>query len=397
MFTSPDASDAVATCPPISPPGPVPEGFFADCNPATNFPGTRPIAEHFNELILNLRALLTQAGIAARKGDPSMLWRAILDLPVIVTHVTLAVAATGVPSPVNPFGGDPFDSLTSALIFLGHYRIAIGGQVTIAIAAGTYTTTQTVVIGHPDGHRLIIQGAGVAATTLSFTGGVGGLLPVSNLLSLDALTIAGDGTVAAGQAADLATGLWVGNTAIVGVGNVTCSGFGGHGVVVDGGQIGMDAGVTLTCTNNKLYGVSVLNNGTVNAVNATISAQNNALAQVAVARGGLLALDTLAAAGGAQGVNVNAAQMLARRLGVDACSTPAEAVAVLNGGRLIKLTPTVVGDWWTWNTGASTPQSFYAETTSFIRADGGFAANNRSNTSPPVNTLGNTQAYILAL
>src|SRR4029077_19099670 len=99
MLTTPDGNDAVATCPPISTPGPNANGFFADCNPAQNFDGTRPLAEHFNELILNLRALLTQAGIAAAKGNPDMLWRAVLGLRIVSTARTLNVALTGSATP----------------------------------------------------------------------------------------------------------------------------------------------------------------------------------------------------------------------------------------------------------------------------------------------------------
>src|SRR5262249_18243637 len=102
MFTVPDGLDAVAQLPPIPSPGPVPNGFFADCNPAQGFAGTRPLAEHFNELIINLRALLARGRVPPVKGDPTMLWRAIVGLLTIPYAVTLNVAPGGVAQPADP-------------------------------------------------------------------------------------------------------------------------------------------------------------------------------------------------------------------------------------------------------------------------------------------------------
>jgi hypothetical protein len=399
MLTTPDGSDAAAALPPISGPGPNPNGFFADCNPAAGFDGTRPIAEYFNELIVNLRELLRQGHVLAPvKGDPSLVWKAVLGLLVISTSVTLNVAPTGTPTPVNPFGGDAFDSLLSAYKFLAQYRIVPTARVTIRIAAGTYTATAIVTIDHPNGGNITIAGVSQAATILKFTGLIGGLRCTTAIGMLQDLTIQGDSTQTT-PSPWLATGLNIAAGAIAVIQNLTIRDFAGWGLVVDGAQCSAAPGTTITVQTNKGSGVYITNSGQLNCPNVTFIVANNAATTGGnvLVTSGILTADTVSTTGGQQGLVAQGSgtQITLRRL---QCEAPANTVGVSAslGAILVADTGAVAGDWYTWNTAGGTARNFFASTYAFMQTNAALSAANRGNTSPAVNTLGNTQAYIQA-
>jgi hypothetical protein len=395
MITTPDAGDAVASCPPFSPVGPTPEGFFADCNPGTGFAGTRPIAEHFNELILNLRALLTQAGVAPVKGDPTMVWRSILQLGALHGAVTLNVSTSGTAAPANPLGGDPFDTLQNAITFLARYRIGVDASVTIQIASGTYNTTATTWFYHPDGRRVTIAGNGQGATILHYNA-LHGLLIQGALGGLQDLTFQGDGTGGPPVA-----GVWVLNGGFVFLNNVTLTGFASYGLVVDGGRADLANGSTLTVSNNHSHGIYMSLAGSMNATYATLQCTNNTVSGVYLVSNAALAAQVIQTTGGSgPGLYLGAGTTVAaEKIAVDVCGTPpnARGIYVGNGAQLINSAPAgVAGDWWTWSVTANQPQIFFAEFYGLIRAGVLMALNNKGNCSPAINTLGNTQAYIQA-
>jgi hypothetical protein len=395
MFTVPDQPDSVATLPPFSPVGPHPQGFFADCNPAQNFDGTRPLAEHFNELIVNLRALLVEARIAPVKGDATMLWRAILNLQQISANVTFHVSSTGVADPADPFGGDPFDSLASAYGFLTRYRIAPGVTVVVEIAPGTYVS-QPLTIAHPDGEHITIAGGGVANTILQYPTGAGGITLQNDLGGLRDLTISGQST-AASAAPWVATGLYAINASCV-LGSIAITGFAGGGVVIGGGGLAAPTDTTVTITANRNGGI-YMDGGNLNAgfANAIFTLTNNGGAAQAFITNGRAGFDDLRTSGGNCGLIADgpATLVTARKIGVDVATNTA-SIQIGNGAMLLNAPNVVAGDWWTWNTTANTAQYFTASNYGFIRAGIALAANNRTNCSPPLNTLGNTQAFIQA-
>jgi hypothetical protein len=392
MITTPDGSDSVAVCPAFSPVGPHPSGFFADCNPAQNFDGTRPLAEHFNELIVNLHALLKEGRVTAVKGDATMLWRAILQLQLIETSVTFNVTATGVAAPVNPFAGDPFDSLEHAVAFLARYRIAPGAMVTISIAAGTFTSA-SLVLGHPDGDKLRIQGMGPTLTTLRFPMGQMGLQVSGDLSELTELALEGQSTAAS------ATPWLTSGLAITGGGcairNLTVRGFAGNGVLISGGTLGFNE-TTLTIQNNRADGLVAQSGSAVNAstIGTILTCSNNAGANITV-QNSVLGVDDIRTTGGQIGIVArgSSTEVSARKIGVDVATNPA-AVYATNGAMFIAPGNSVAGDWWTWDTAGSIPQNFLAEAYSFMRTGPALAANNRTNCSPALNVVGNIQAMI---
>jgi hypothetical protein len=100
MLTTPDHDDAVTSAPAAAPVGPKPKGFYQDCDPPTGRAGTVYRAEDFNELILNLRALLTAAALPGTKGDATMLRTTLHRLyagggRVVAATLTLALDDAG--------------------------------------------------------------------------------------------------------------------------------------------------------------------------------------------------------------------------------------------------------------------------------------------------------------
>lgn len=420
MFTLPDANDAAPTCPPIGGPGPIPGGFFADCNPMENFEGTKPVAAIFNELILNLHALLKWANVAPNKGDETMLWRCLLQaiqtnvppiiynlvpdiiyqlvppmIPperVITWYQVINVATYGVPSPANPMAGQPFDSLFNALAWLGWYRINATGFVLINIGPGVFGSNFTVELYHPDGNRVAVQGAGSGATALYFPPGINGLHISGNINRLQGLQVQSN----AGGA--------VGGTGIVVEGDVVMSdvlvqNFGDAGInVIDYGAVTISGYVT--CNGCWHAGFQVFMGGQVMGDNLILNGNGRNgefwAANLVGTTGGIIWLNYVATTGGVQGIRLSgtAVEMRAARIWVDHCSNPA-AVEVNDGAMLIA-TGGNPGDWSTWNTAANSPQWFNTNVMGLIRADNLFSAANRANASPAINTQGNLYSFIYA-
>lgn len=394
MLTTPDGTDAATTLPPISPVGAHPSGFFADCNPAQGFAGTRPMAEHFNELIVNLRALLAKGRIAPAKGDATMLWRAILGLLIIPNSVTLNVAPGGTAMPADPLAGNPFDKLSSCLTWLAGYRIAPTAYVTIQMAAGTYVEPP-ITIAHPDGDLIQILGGSTATTVLQFPIDNPGLTITTQLFMLANLTLKGAKSGATTPTPWLYSGLRL-VSSVARVQNVTIDGFMGDGFDVDNSEVALQPGA-LTIQNCKYNGLNIGNfgvvRGFVGATPSTISAVNNAAVNVAL-DSGLLAADSVQTAGGNIGVAINGPAIVeVRLLGVDKCTNPA-SIQVTAGGVLSATGTGAAGNWWTWDVGGNQPQHFFASGYGFVNCLGSLATNNSTNCTPAVNTLGNVQSWI---
>lgn len=392
MFTTPDGVDSAAQLPPIGPPGAQPNGYFADCNPGQGFPGTRPLAEHFNEQIINNRALLRQARITPVKGDESMLWRAILALSTITANQSFYVTTTGVPTPANPFAGDAFNSLTAVTNFLAAYHIAPGVYVTIQFGAGTFTHASPFVWNHPNGNQISLVGAGVDQTVLSFTSPQG-LLLRQNLFQLGGMTIRGNAAVS-GAPDD--RGIWLQGANTARIQDVKVVQWGSDGLAVDFAA----AYILGTLTLENCYGNGVLllaDSAVWGQLGTTIRCINCATAPGAVVAGvnvlgGTVNVDRIETTGGYQGIRSSGtgSTVIARQIAIAEPTQPV-GVEANNGGQLIAPVNLVVGGWAA--TGSQNPY-FRAATYGFIRAESALAAPNRANASPAVNTLGNTQAMI---
>lgn len=390
MFTLPDNADAATTCPALSPPGPHPNGFFQDCGGGA---GTIPSAEDFNELILNLRALLARAAVLGVKGDATMLWRAIeqrihaLDIPqqffTIDSAVTIYVAPGGSAWPANPLGGDRFDNLASALHWLGFYAITPNGYVTIQLATAFYYHSAPIIFGHPNGDRVSIVGGDTATTLLYFTGGTNGVIVDSFLNVISNLTIFG---VKAGGT----TGLTV--TGYCGI----------YAAIIQGWAVGASVQGTgflnflsLFVNDTLGHGLSATQGGTISGTSLTCLACGYGIgapfytAGVAANAGGTVWVDSVTCNNCHKGVDISGAgsELRARVINVgavDATPLPIGSVAVeANDGAMIVAAGGNPGDWH-----ADPPGYFWANFWGVVRADNSFDATTKALASPPASNAG---------
>jgi len=393
MFTLPDDAGASPTCPALGPVGPHPNGFFQDCGGGA---GTIPTAADFNELILNLRALLARASVPGVKGDASMLWRAIeqrihaLDIPqqifTIDAFVTIHVAPGGVAWPMNPLGGDPFDNLASALHWLGFYSITPNGYVTIQLATAFYYHSAPIVFGHPNGDRVTIVGGDTATTLLYFTGGTNGLLVDTFLNALSNLTIFG-------VKAPGTTGLIV--TGTCGIYSAIIQGWDFAATVQGTGFLTF---LQLYVNDGLTHGLNVIQGGTVNGttlhcleIGYGVGAPYYA-AGCAANAGGTVWLDTLTCDNCHKGADISGAGS-ELRVHVIACGAVEGPAAIeANDGAFIIAAGGNPGDWH-----ADPPGYFWANFWGVIRADNNFDATTKALASPPASNagiLGNYQSMV---
>jgi hypothetical protein len=389
MITTPDHDDALSAPPAFSTVGPKPQGFYGDCDPATGQEGTTFRAEEFNEVALNLRKLLTDGKITPVKGNASMVLNAILALiarerPYITTALTLNVSTAGVANPVNPLGGDPFNSVAAALAYLTVFRL--NAPVTIQVAAGTYNSAATTYVQHVDGSFITIQGAARATTILHFTACTGMLIDRS--VTLRQLTIEGDKGGAVGIA-----GLYVRSPNLVTITDVITRSFKSYGILVGvGANVNVDV---FECTDNSDTGCLVQANGSITA--GYMLANANVTYGILVS-GGSLSGNQVATLGGVTGLHVDSNGLaLLQKLQVGNATDTTRAVLVRQGGVLLTYPSTVPGDWYAQTSPAGTFHTFRAEDFGAINAGNALIAGCRAITSPAVNTLGNVQAYIKAV
>lgn len=97
--------------------------------------------------------------------DTTQLYQSIIAAaPLITQNLTINVTTSGLPTPADPFAGDPFDKLSSAFAWLRLRRIMGNAIVTIAMAAGTYSESVVELdLSHPDGLSVKIIAADLLA------------------------------------------------------------------------------------------------------------------------------------------------------------------------------------------------------------------------------------------
>ena len=410
MFTTPDNDDAVPDCPPFNPPGPVPSGFYKDCQ-------TIPTAEHFNELIVNLRGLLYQTtivdegdGVVAVKGDSTTLAQGVLRAGVITQGILVDVdpAGGGVAEPRDPFAGDPFDKLSSALKWAKRFRMAgPHGFLTINLAgAQTHNEPNEVMVDHPDGHRLDIRGADKTGTVLNFLGSRGGLWVRGPLHGLFNFTICGNNQSSAGP------GLWVdgGRIGHLDELELTAWNYPQAAVVLDGGFVRcakpwpeIPTNGTLKIYNCHAGGIWLSGGSTFYADTLTVQQIGRVYELpfwygLLVQHGSRAMIDTCTIDTAAVGIRVTGAgsYLGARILHANNSDAPAAITADNMGSIQNTNTAATPGDWSTWNTAANTPQNFAASAMSLINAQHALATANVANASPAVNVTGNNGSLIIS-
>ena len=334
--------------------------------------------------VIRKGAIVLESEPAIIRSDGASTWWPLTRAGAPIKRVvTLNVAPSGVVEPADPMGGDAFNDLGSAMAWLDLRAILSPGVVTIQIAAGTYTRTTQIDIGHPNGDRLHIVGAGSATTILLFNG-ANGLNVRGQLIELAKLTLRGNGSAF--------TGLVVDNDCVIGT-DVVSEQFGG-GVYVSGNMTSQ--GGQLICRNNVTNGVLVAPAGYINffGLTAKLSAlANGGSANMIVDAGGNVRIYAYESTGAQRGLMVtNRGVAIFSLLTVIDATLPGEAVRVDNGGFLGAEFDGNV--WVARNAASSVFHSFAAFDAAMISAKNCLHASCKPLTSPAINTFGNTQSYI---
>jgi hypothetical protein len=92
---------------------------------------------------------------------------------VITSNLTLNVATTGNDTTGLGTVAAPWATPHKAMAYLSNYQIAEGVAVTVSVADGTYTFTSPLVLNHPNGNQITINGGSTsgARPTTSLNGG----------------------------------------------------------------------------------------------------------------------------------------------------------------------------------------------------------------------------------
>jgi hypothetical protein len=92
---------------------------------------------------------------------------------VITSNLTLNVATTGNDTTGLGTVAAPWATPQKAMAYLSNYQIADGVTVTVSVADGTYTFTTPLVLNHPNGNQITINGGSTsgARPTTTLTGG----------------------------------------------------------------------------------------------------------------------------------------------------------------------------------------------------------------------------------
>ncbi|HKE81625.1 MAG TPA: hypothetical protein VKB54_20070 [Solirubrobacteraceae bacterium] len=320
------------------------------------------------------------------RSDGVATWYVLSASATILRSRTLQVAPGGVAAPSDPLGGTPFNSLASALDYLTPWRIA-GGTVTINVAAGTYNATVPINFTHVDGVNIRVVGAGAATTILRFPGGSAAIFGGLNFGGVTGVTFEGDQTGTAIIGVDVARG----STTLT---NVVIQKFSGVGLQLRG-QVQVFISGTLTVQQNGAEGVFLFPSAYLTG--ATLAtAQNAGLANLYALQGSIV-LTTFTNDGGQRALYLTGSAAFAQitTLTSHNATVKAEAVRVLAGAVLqaVQSQPNT----WLVDTPGTSFDVFRAERYGAIFSESSMQSGNRSTTSPAINTLGNTQSYIMAI
>jgi hypothetical protein len=320
--------------------------------------------------------------------------------PVLTKPRTVLVAPSGVAHPADPFGATPFDSLASAFDFLYAFELrpTSATQITITVAAGTYVRTAPILWKHPQGSVVSVVGAGSATTILRFNGSSGlGILTFG--IQLSKLKLQGDGT--GDPSTTVGLDVYASFTKLLD--DVVIENFAAIGLNVEAGATATVAPGPLTVNTCGLAGIQVGPGGYLYALtSSTITITGcgtggNALAANLLVRHGTAEIGNLQTTGGSRGVYVagtSAALLIGGNLVVNDSTLTGFAVEVING-ILTPIAGTTGKIWQASNTAGTVFHTFYASQYGFINAGNQMAAGNRTLTSPAINTIGNTQAFIV--
>jgi hypothetical protein len=350
---------------------------------------------------------------------------------VIASNLTLNVATTGSDTTGLGTTAAPWATPHKAMAYLSNYQIAQGVTVTVSVADGVYTFTTPLVLNHPNGSQIAINGGSTSGTrpNVSLTGGNAVGNTAATLAANDALlnayyntkwqfngcnglvcTAGGGATLNTllirGDASPGSTGVFCGrgnisNSGSVNLGTtvavhnfgaaglftnfggsiwasfVTVTNMGGNGVATNfGGQINFNAGVASNCGASGLF-TSFFGCISANNVQSSYHSQNGAFTSF----GGDISLNTcFCTNNGGVGVFCNYGGII-DGLGTTASDNASYGFRVFNGGSLRAQNATAFGNGET---------DIMADKYGVITVAGAAYGT----LSPAINTTGNGNAYI---
>jgi hypothetical protein len=410
---------------------------FVNGNPTTGTEGSIPPARAFDEDQIEIVTVIQNVGLTPNHTELDQLWQA-LQLLIAKKYITTPITKT-----VHGVGAD-FPDMISALRWLSEYTITNTGYVTFSLAPGKWTYTQSIEINHPNSNRINIQGAAlmggtpqpanlsvtgyhssadgtnqiiylrtVHATELQFTGGVNAFLVVTGGAILRYLLLTGSQTIASGLGQDIhgnsyqgngiylqsndisldgvsiwgfgQHGLWIptGSTArMITSLSLVCAFNGSIGIAVSGGSFEGSTGSEVICCSNNVVGANLIG-GFFWANNLTIKGHGppNGNAAIQVEQGGLFACNHVY-------VSINQAGCIFAGAG----TYLGEFSAYFNNASYgLYVTGTATA--WVNYSSFSGNGSFdiIANCGAFVDGTGSSWAS----TTPPMNTLGNIEAFIM--
>lgn len=191
---------------------------------------------------------------------------------IITSDQTIYVATTGDDVTGDGTVGTPYATIAKALETLDARAIAADATVTISIADGTYNTSASINVNHPNGDRIQIIGntGSEASVLLNFNNNTSGIQCFSGnrLGLLNGVTIQGTWTGSGATGLSL-SGIRASANSLIQCGDsVTVTDF-YYGAQADrGGTVEADS---ITISNGGDAGLFAYNGGNIQANNATIS------------------------------------------------------------------------------------------------------------------------------
>jgi hypothetical protein len=343
-------------------------------------------------------------GVVVRDdGTPSVLrsdgisvWQPLgAGVPALSQPRTLQVSPSGVASPTDPFGGTPFNSVGNALFYLNRYQLrgATAPLITINVAAGTYTSSGAFSWDHPQGTQVAVVGAGSGTTVLRFLAS-SGLVVFANGITLQKIKLQGDG-----NGPTTLNGIELHAAAVRILDDVVVEGFAGTGVQVSAGSL-LQIFTALTVNTCALQGIRVDGGAMIDAAAGTITVTNCGTAAGALAAivliNGTAVVGTVQTQFGQRGFYAEGPGAFLKVAGdfkVFDSAVTASAVWLVNGACVMASGSGKI--WQACNAAGTVSHTYLAQQYGSLFGNGQMVAGNRPLTSPAINTLGNTQAFIV--
>jgi hypothetical protein len=402
---------------------------YVNGNPVVGTAGSIPPNTAFDEDQIEIVNVIINAGLTPNHAELDQLWQALMALfaqRYITTHVVKTVHGAGA----------DFPDLNEAMKWLGQYIITPTGYVTFMLAPGKWDYITSVEINHPNANRISIQASAllggtpqpgnlsvtgyhssadgsnqiiylrsVHATELSFTNGVNGFVIMRPGLTIRYLLITGSQTEAPATAIPQGNGIY--QLADVNFDGCSIWGFGRVGLAINQYVCRMITSLSLVVAYCGWQGMTVDGGQFLASSNSYVILVSNAISGL-TNFGGWCWMDQVSVRG--HGPPTGNAAVHCEQGGFIACSAGSD-FSINQNAVIIAGAATWIGEYCTYLNNAQS--GLYANGTATCWVDySTFSGNGNEDiiaslgamveavgctfelTSPPVNQVGNIEAYI---